>query len=193
MNRLDFQALNETLDFREVARVLGIDLKGNKALCPFHNEKTPSFVFYLDHWHCFGCGESGDYIALTAKMLCISNLEAYEWLNNTLAMSFPLPENARMKHSFQKNPRIHYVEWLRSAKFIVADYIRIFHPLEETIYKDNADISGVEALHDSLLESKNPQEAFALYGSEVAEIGKKVERYRKLKALIRLFDRCRFE
>lgn len=28
--------------------------------CPFHNEKTPSFTVYPDHFHCFGCGVHGD-------------------------------------------------------------------------------------------------------------------------------------
>ncbi len=41
-----------------------------KALCPFHNEKTPSFVISDDKqtYHCFGCGAHGDLISfLTEK------------------------------------------------------------------------------------------------------------------------------
>jgi DNA primase len=33
-------------------------------LCPFHQEKTSSFVIYpqTNTWHCFGCGSSGDSV-----------------------------------------------------------------------------------------------------------------------------------
>jgi DNA primase len=53
-----------------------------KALCPFHDERTPSFVIQRgdSHYHCFGCGAHGDAIQFLMTHLKMSFVEAVESL-----------------------------------------------------------------------------------------------------------------
>jgi DNA primase len=53
-----------------------------KALCPFHQEKTPSFTVDSTraHYHCFGCSEGGDAIDFLQKRETLSFTEAVERL-----------------------------------------------------------------------------------------------------------------
>jgi DNA primase len=53
-----------------------------KGLCPFHQEKTPSFTVDSSrgHWHCFGCSEGGDAIDFLRKQETLSFIEAVERL-----------------------------------------------------------------------------------------------------------------
>ncbi len=53
-------------------------------LCPFHNEKTPSFTVSdtRQFFHCFGCGEGGDSIAFIMKKENLDFVEAIRFLAN---------------------------------------------------------------------------------------------------------------
>ncbi|WP_033427538.1 DNA primase [Saccharothrix syringae] len=53
-----------------------------KGLCPFHDEKSPSFNVRPTHgtFHCFGCGEGGDVIAFVMKIEHLGFVEAVERL-----------------------------------------------------------------------------------------------------------------
>jgi DNA primase len=54
-----------------------------KANCPFHNERTPSFIVYPDRqsWHCFGaCGTGGDVISFVARKESLDFLGALRLL-----------------------------------------------------------------------------------------------------------------
>jgi len=52
------------------------------ALCPFHNEKTPSFMVDQNdnHYHCFGCQKHGDIIKLVEELYHMSFKEAVNFL-----------------------------------------------------------------------------------------------------------------
>jgi DNA primase len=64
----------------------------HKALCPFHNEKTPSFVVNPERqiFHCFGCGEGGDAITFLMKQDRMSFLEAVRYLASRAGVPLPV-------------------------------------------------------------------------------------------------------
>ncbi len=61
------------------------------ALCPFHNEKTPSFTVYPDtqSFYCFGCGAGGDVITFIKQRENIEYIEAVKLLANRAGMALP--------------------------------------------------------------------------------------------------------
>ena len=58
-----------------------------KGLCPFHDERSPSFHVRpgLGYYHCFGCGESGDVYTFLQRMDHVSFTEAVERLAGRIA------------------------------------------------------------------------------------------------------------
>ena len=66
-------------DYVQLRRAGADSLKG---LCPFHDEKSPSFHVRPNHghFHCFGCGEGGDVYAFIQKIEHVSFVEAVETL-----------------------------------------------------------------------------------------------------------------
>ena len=63
-------------------------------LCPFHNEKSPSFTVSDDKgfFHCFGCGAHGDVVGFVMKTENLTFLEAVERLAEEAGM--PIPKSA---------------------------------------------------------------------------------------------------
>lgn len=73
-----------------------------QGLCPFHQEKTPSFSVHATRqfFHCFGCGTSGDVFAFVQKIENITFPEAVRLVAEKLKiplpkMSYSSPEEAR--------------------------------------------------------------------------------------------------
>lgn len=79
------EKLRERIDLLEVISA-HVDLKRMgatyKGLCPFHEEKTPSFIMQKSdsHYHCFGCGAHGDAIQFLMNYSKIPFTEAVEAL-----------------------------------------------------------------------------------------------------------------
>ena len=101
-----------------------------KALCPFHSERSPSFVIYPESgsWRCFGsCAEGGDVISFIMKKENLSFVESLENLAN----------RAGIKVEERKNePRKKPITSLIEANEIASEYFlsRLKAPVgEETL------------------------------------------------------------
>jgi len=93
----------------DIVRIVGEYVKLRKAgaqnfsgLCPFHQEKTPSFSVHASRqfFHCFGCGVSGDVFAFVQKIENITFPESVRLIAEKLKiplpkMTFSSPEEAR--------------------------------------------------------------------------------------------------
>lgn len=91
-SKKSLELLREKIDLIEVVSSY-VNLKpagsAYKGVCPFHEEKTPSFMIQKgeSHYHCFGCGAHGDAIAFLMSYMKMSFVEAVD----TLAERFQVP------------------------------------------------------------------------------------------------------
>lgn len=80
----------------------GMNFKG---LCPFHAEKTPSFMVHPERqtFHCFGCSEGGDVFSFVTKYHNLSFPEALKELAERFNIT--LPERALSGHDQEKTKK----------------------------------------------------------------------------------------
>lgn len=100
--------------------------KSFKGLCPFHGEKTPSFMVSPEKqlFHCFGCGEGGNVFNFLMKYEKISFFEAVKMLAKKSGVSLPVDEE---KENFLNRQK----ERLYKLNNLAANYYR------ECLFKTN--------------------------------------------------------
>ncbi|MCB0791304.1 MAG: DNA primase [Flavobacteriales bacterium] len=94
------EAIQQVKDAVRIEEVVGdfvaLKRKGPRylGLCPFHNEKTPSFNVSpaLGIFKCFGCGEAGDAITFLRKHEHLGYVEAVRWLAKRYGIDLPEEE-----------------------------------------------------------------------------------------------------
>jgi len=93
--------------------------KGFKGLCPFHEEKTPSFMVSPEKqlFHCFGCGEGGNVFNFFMKYEKLSFFEAVKMLAQKSGV--PLPVDEEKENILHKKK-----ERLYKLNNLVANYYR---------------------------------------------------------------------
>jgi len=74
----------QALDLPRLVQAEGVDLRRSgqswRGLCPFHEDKTPSFAIKENRFRCFGCGAHGDAIDFVRELKGFSFKEACQYL-----------------------------------------------------------------------------------------------------------------
>ncbi len=88
------QDLHDRLDIESVVSsyvTLSRAGRNVKGLCPFHNEKTPSFTIFPDtkSFYCFGCGAAGDVISFIMRIENLDYVEAVKFCADLAGVSMP--------------------------------------------------------------------------------------------------------
>ncbi len=179
--------LQELADRNSIEDVVGayVDLSKKSGsnlfgLCPFHNEKTPSFSVSTSgqFYHCFGCGKGGGAINFIMEMENLTFPEAVEFLAKKSGMQMPEHEEtpdqrrrdrmlslnrdaAKYYHSLLKQPAgrpaIEYIKTRRiSPKFVTAFGLGYAPDSWDFLTKEMKKLGYLEAeLLDAGLSRKN--------------------------------------
>ena len=86
-------------------------------LCPFHNEKTPSFTVFTatKSCHCFGCGAGGDVITFIMRVENLNYREALEFLAARAGITIP-EDNSSAREDTVSRKRIYQMN-IEAARF----------------------------------------------------------------------------
>ena len=116
----EIKSKNDIVDV--ISSYISLDEK-NKALCPFHNDHTPSFSVHSDKqiYKCFSCGESGNVITFVQKFNSISFQEALKLLADragiNLNIDTPKKVSAYEKYYDITNTALKYFKNNLNVKF----------------------------------------------------------------------------
>ena len=97
-----------------------------KGLCPFHDEKTPSFTVdpSRGRYHCFGCGEDGDAIGFVRETRGLSFMDTLRFLGGRVGIEIPEVEVSEEEEAAARERREHK-EWLLKANELAAAYFEL--------------------------------------------------------------------
>ena len=115
MARIPQETINRINDTADIVDVVSkyVDLKKRGrnffGLCPFHNEKTPSFSVAPDKgiYHCFGCGNGGNAVNFIMEYEKISFVDAIQELGGQLGIDVKFSGDNKSKEFFDELHEIH--------------------------------------------------------------------------------------
>ena len=190
--------LNEVKENNDIVEVISqyVHLKRSGrnyfGICPFHNEKSPSFSVSPDKqiFHCFGCGVGGNVISFISKIEGIGFKEAIETLAERANISLPVntsQEDSKLEELKSKVYKVnsftadYYHKRLYDSKSKIGqEYVKKRKLTNETLEAYNLGFSGnFDELYQVLRkEGFNDEEILESGLVNKNDNGKYIDRYR---------------
>lgn len=105
-----------------VSQYVQLKKMGNsyKGLCPFHNEKTPSFVVSMEKQicHCFGCNKGGDIFTFVQEVEGVSFSEALDILADRAGVKVEKVSMAKVRENKSEKDEYYYAHELACEFFV---------------------------------------------------------------------------
>jgi len=144
--------IKQAVDITDViGQVVALRRNGNRytGLCPFHQEKTPSFHVDSENqfYHCFGCGAGGDVISFVMKQRGLSFMETVNYLADRYHIVLPQPDQPSSKIAQQADATRKEREALYHVLQIAADffYDQLQHSQAAKSARDYLQLRGLPA------------------------------------------------
>lgn len=169
--------LHERIDIESViSPYVSLKRKGKLlgGLCPFHNEKTPSFYVYPEtqSYYCFGCGSGGDAITFIKNIENLDYVEAVRLLCEKNGISMPednfdnglSKKRMRMLEANREAARFYYSELFKPEGQIARDYCK-----QRQLTKDTVTLFGIGYAPDGWTKLKEHLNSKGFTDTELLE------------------------
>lgn len=140
--------------------------KHHIGLCPFHDEKTPSFIVSDEAYHCFGCGEHGDVVDFIQKIDGCDFKEAVK----KLGISNRISSHQLTRIKRQQKLKDDFNNWVQKYGAEVGEKIFLAYNYRYTVrsYMYFRDLTLWEYHHDILINGSD-EEKYELFREKIGK------------------------
>ena len=197
----EVKSSNDIVDV--ISQYIGLKRSGRNyfGLCPFHNEKSPSFSVSPDKqiFHCFGCGVGGNVITFISKIEGIGFKESIEVLAERANIKLPSIDNSVDSKKEELKAKVYKVNSFTAEYYhkrlyepfskVAQEYVKKRQLNNETIKSFKIGFSGkFDELYQALKkEGFNEEEILESGLVNKNDNGKYIDRYRN-RLMIPIFD-----
>ena len=197
----DVKSSNDIVDV--ISQYISLKRSGRNyfGLCPFHNEKSPSFSVSPDKqiFHCFGCGVGGNVITFISKIEGLGFKEAIEVLAERANIKLPTIDNSADNKKEELKAKVYKVNSFTAEYYhkklyeptskIAQEYVKKRQLNNETIKSFKIGFSGkFDELYQALKKEGFKDEEILESGLvNKNDNGKYIDRYRN-RLMIPIFD-----